>query len=308
MPEINYSHLRYFHAVAHEGNLTRAAEMLHVSQSAVSVQIHKLEESLGARLFDRRGRSLVLTPAGRLALDHADAIFGLGDRLATALRKGQPEEALRVGALATLSRNFQVAFLAPVLERGDVRLMLRSGELRALLKQLESHRIDVLLSNQSPPRQADVPWIQHLIAEQPVALIGQAQRVGRRRQWRELLASEPLVLPSPESGLRSAFDALVHRLKITPRIAAEADDMAMLRLLVRQNVGLGVIPPVVVRDELAAGVLVQVAGLPGLKETFVALTLPREFPNPLLASLIQQARRTLTEPVAGPARSRRSHR
>lgn len=297
MSGINYSHLRYFHAVAHEGNLTRAAEALHVSQSAVSVQIHKLEESLGARLFDRRGRLLVLTDAGRLALDHADAIFGLGDRLATALRKGRPEQSLRVGALATLSRNFQVAFLAPVLERGDVRLLLRSGELRALLKQLEAHRIDVLLSNLTPPRQADVPWIQHLIAEQPVALIGQAQRVRRRRQWRDLLASEPLVLPAPESGLRSAFDALVHRLKITPRIAAEADDMAMLRLLVRQNVGLGVIPPVVVRDELAAGVLVQVAGLPGLRETFVALTLPREFPNPLLASLIQQARRTLAEPV-----------
>ena len=297
MREINYSHLRYFHAVAHEGNLTRAAEALHVSQSAVSVQIHKLEDSLGTRLFDRRGRTLVLTAAGRLALDHADAIFGLGDRLATALRQGAPEQVLRIGAMATVSRNFQVAFLAPVLGRGDVRLVLRSGELRALLKQLESHRIDVLLSNLTPPRQADVPWIQHLIAQQPVALIGQAQRLGRRRQWRELLATEPLVLPAPESGLRSAFDALVHRLKITPRIAAEADDMAMLRLLVRQNVGLGVIPPVVVRDELAAGVLVQVAGLPGLKETFVALTLPREFPNPLLASLIHEARRALATPV-----------
>lgn len=302
MADINFSHLRYFHAVAHEGNLTRAAESLHVSQSAVSVQIHKLEESLGARLFERRGRTLLLTAAGRLALDHADAIFGLGDRLAMALRKGQPEPSLRVGALATLSRNFQVAFLAPVLARGDVRLLLRSGELRALLKQLEAHRIDVLLSNLMPPRRAEVPWIAHVIAEQPVALVGVAPRVRRRRQWRELLASEPLVLPAPESGLRSAFDALVHRLKITPRIAAEADDMAMLRLLVRQDVGLGVIPPVVVRDELAAGVLVRAAGLPGLRETFVALTLPREFPNPLLAMLIQEARRTLAAPVLAATR------
>lgn len=285
---MNYAHLRYFWAVAHEGNLTRAAEILHVSQSAVSVQIRKLEEELGQKLFERRGRQLVLSAAGRVALDHADTIFAVGDQLASTLRSGARESrlALRVGALATLSRNFQLAFLAPVLARRDIALTIRSGPFRVLLRQLESHRIDILLTNLAPPRERDVPWIPHRIAEQPVALIGHARRVRSRRGWRSLVATEPLVVPTLETNIRAAFDALVHRLRLTPRIVAEVDDMAMLRLLARQDVGLAVIPSIVVRDELAAGILVEIARLPGLTETFWAITLPRAFPNPALALLL----------------------
>ena len=79
MPEINYHHLRYFWAVAHEGNLTRAAERLYVSQSAVSVQIKKLEQHLGHALFERRGRTLVLTEAGSIALEFGIAIPAAAD-------------------------------------------------------------------------------------------------------------------------------------------------------------------------------------------------------------------------------------
>ncbi|WP_329610531.1 LysR family transcriptional regulator [Jiella pelagia] len=79
MNDLNFHHLRYFQTVAHDGNLTRAAERLNVSQSAVSTQIRQLEERLGQKLFERRGRSLILTEAGQIALDHADAIFTTGD-------------------------------------------------------------------------------------------------------------------------------------------------------------------------------------------------------------------------------------
>jgi LysR family transcriptional activator of nhaA len=306
---LNFGHLRYFWAVAHEGNLTRAAAALHVSQSAVSVQIHKLEAELGQPLFQRRGRRLELTGPGRLALDHADAIFGLGDRLAAAVRKGAAaRQALRVGALATLSRNFQLAFLAPALERPDVAVTVRSGVVRSLLRQLESHRLDVLLSNMAPSRDGGTPWVPHVIGEQAVALVGHPARVRAVRDWRKLLGREPLVLPSPESSIRGAFDALVYQLGIVPQVAAEVDDMAMLRLLVRQNAGLGVVPPIVVRDELAAGTLRQVARLPGIKETFFAITLPREFPHPLLAELIPAARETLASRLRTDARPARRER
>ena len=83
----NFHHLHYFWAVAHDGNLTRAALRLHVSQSAVSMQIQKLEAELGHALFERRGKQLLLTEAGRIALDHADAIFARGDELESALQE-----------------------------------------------------------------------------------------------------------------------------------------------------------------------------------------------------------------------------
>ena len=102
MQELNYHHLRYFQAVAHEGHLTRAAERLNVSQSALSSQIRQLEERLGQPLFERRGRALHLTEAGRIALEHADTIFATGKELISILTLGpQARRPLRIGSIAT---------------------------------------------------------------------------------------------------------------------------------------------------------------------------------------------------------------
>ena len=81
MAQLNYHHLRYFWMIANEGHLTRAAERLHVSQSALSIQLRQLEASLGQKLFEREGKRLLLTEAGRIALDYANAIFRTGDAL-----------------------------------------------------------------------------------------------------------------------------------------------------------------------------------------------------------------------------------
>jgi LysR family transcriptional activator of nhaA len=291
MATLNYNHLRYFWAVAHGESLTRTAERLGVSQSALSIQIKKLEHQVGHPLFERRGKQLVLTEAGHIALQHADAIFSSGDELMNVLRqrKGGRRQTLRVGAQATLSRNFQVAFLAPVLDRSDVDLTLRAGSLGDLLKALEAHRLDVVLVNLPPARDAETPWIVHPIGEQPVSLVGRPLRVGQRRSLKNLLAREPLILPSVESSIRSGVDALLNRLGVVPRIVAEVDDMAMLRLLARENLGLAVVPPIVVRDELSSGLLVEAVQFPRLVETFYAVTLARRFPNRLLKDLLRAA-------------------
>ena len=148
MTPLNYNHLRYFWAVAHDGNLTRTAERLNLTQSALSVQIRKLEQRLGHPLFERRGRQLHLTEAGQIVLDHADAIFATGDELLGTLRQsGVVRQALRVGSLATLSRNFQMEFLRPVLGRADIDLILRSGSAGELLRALEALSLDVVLLN-----------------------------------------------------------------------------------------------------------------------------------------------------------------
>ena len=93
-------------------------------------------------------------------------------------------------------------------------------------------------------------------------------------------------MPTRETALRIAFDALASRLGIVSSIAAEVDDMAMLRLLAREDAGLAVIPPIVVQDELASGLLVEAVKLDGIAETFLAVTRNRRFPNPLLTALL----------------------
>lgn len=284
---LNYHHLRYFWEVAREGHLTRAAQRLRVSQSSLSVQIRQLEEHFGHPLFERQGRQLVLTEAGRIALDFADSIFETGRELEGTLGElGAGRRVLRVGALATLSRNFQIELLRPMIAREDVEVVVRSGALGDLLQSLEAFRLDLVLTDLVPPRDAATDWVPHALDQQPVSLVGHPRKGRRTKDLAKLLAGEPVVVPTPESAIRTGFDALCDRLGVRPQIAAEVDDAAMIRLVAREHQGLSVVPPIVVKDELDARELVEVARLPDLAETFFAITLARRFPNPLVRELL----------------------
>ena len=288
MRDLNFNHLRYFWAVAHEGSLTRAAERMNLSQSALSVQIQKLEHQMGHTLFERVGRRLELTEAGQIALDYADTVFEAGKELMCTLQ-GRPvanRQVLRVGALTTLSRNFQLEFLRPLVGRADVELIVRSGTLRDLLAQLEAHTVDVVLANSAAPRDARSSLRNHLLNQQPVSLVGRPRPDGRTFRFPEDLRSVPVLLPSLDSDIRVAFDRVLDLAGIRPMVLAEVDDMAMLRLLAREREGVTLVPPIVVRDELEAGVLVEYCRIPDVTEGFYAIVQKRRFPNQLLAALL----------------------
>jgi LysR family transcriptional activator of nhaA len=289
MAFLNYHHLRYFRIIAHELSLARAAEKLNLSAPALSIQLRQLEESLGHKLFDRERGGLVLTEAGRLALDYADTIGRAGEELMDVMQqrpRGGGRQMLRVGAMATLSRNFQLEFLRPVLHRPQVEVIIRSGPLRELRMALQAHEVDVVLSNQPVRRDAETPWHSHLLAEQPVSLVGVPAWKKRRLKFPQEFGDVPVILPSMESNTRAGFDRLVTAAGVRPRVMAEVDDMAMLRLLAREGEGLALVPPVVVQDEIESGVLVVTHRVPQIRETFYAITPSRRFPNPLVGELV----------------------
>jgi LysR family transcriptional activator of nhaA len=299
MAALNYHHLRYFWVIANEQNLTRAAERLHVSQSALSIQLRKLEDSLGQALFERENKRLILTEAGRIALDYASAIFRTGDELINLLQhrpSGAPEM-LRVGAVATLSRNFQLELLRPLLGRDGLQLVVHSGSFRELLAQLEAHTLDLVLANRPAQRDADRDWHSHLLDKQPVSLVRRPAPGQEPFRFPEELASLPVLVPGLESEIRTAFDGLMNRAGIRPRILAEVDDMSMLRLLARETGALALVPPVVVQDELRNGTLVERHRIPEISECFYAITPTRRFPNPLVRNLVERA----PGPETGPA-------
>lgn len=287
MAFLNFHHLRYFRAVAHEGGLTRAARRLNVSQSALSTQLRQLEDQLGHPLFDRVGKRLELTEAGRIALDYAETIFRAGDELLGTLQgHGPAQRVLRVGSIATLSRNFQLELLRPLMGRIDTELVIRAGSMAELLAGLAARNLDVVLSNLPVPRDAASDWHSQLLAEQPVSLVSRPEEGVAAFTFPDDLRDVPVLLPSLNSSIRVAFDLLVEQAGIRPAILAEVDDMAMLRLLARESPGVTLVPPVVVQDELRAGALVERCSLPQVKETFYATTLASRFPNPMLKELL----------------------
>lgn len=289
LPTLNYHHLLYFWAVAREGHLTRAAAHLRVSQSALSTQIRQLEARLGQALFHRQGRQLTLTEAGRIALAYAEQIVGAGQELVATLAEGRgaTRQVVRIGAVATLSRNFQRTFVAPLLGTPDVSLVLQSGSLGELLARLRAHTLDVVLANRRVHEDAEHAWRCVRIARQQVSLVGHRRR-GPAFRFPEDVAKVPLLLPSRDSELRNGFDVLCERAGIRPTVLAEVDDMAMLRLLARDLQAVALVPAVVVRDELRRGTLHEYCAVPDLYEEFFAVTVRRQFAPPLVRTLLER--------------------
>jgi LysR family transcriptional regulator, transcriptional activator of nhaA len=147
-----------------------------------------------------------------------------------------------------------------------------------------------VLSNLPVRRDAETPWHSHLLDEQAVSLVGPPSRKKAKFKFPDDLRHTPVVLPSLDSNIRAAFDLLLEQHHIRPIIAAEVDDMAMLRLLAREGAGLALVPPVVVAGELQSRVLVEHCRIPEIRESFYAITPSRRFPNPILAEILRRRR------------------
>jgi len=291
MRQLNYHHLFYFWMVAKEGHLTRAAQQLHVSQSALSSQIRQLQDQLGHELFTRDGRSLRLTEVGHLVLEYAESIFNLGSELLALTESGELQrlQRLRIGSVSTLSRNFQENFLQPVMGEAEVKLVIRSASLEELLELLRVHKLDLILSNRAVAADTSTPWRCQQIAQQSVCIVGPPGKPAKQFRFPEDLARLPLLLPGPSSEIRSQFDLLCeqHGIEVDPY--AEVDDMAMLRLLARDSGGLAVVPEVVVQDELQNGTLQKYCVLQNVVERFYAITAKRHFEHLALKALLEGA-------------------
>lgn len=286
--QLNFHHLFYFWSVAREGHLTRTAQALHTSQSALSAQIRQLEDRLGEPLFTRAGRRLLLTEFGQLVFSYAEDIFGLGQEMLSRLQGlGEGLVRLRVGSVSTLSRNYQENWLMPLLADASTVLTLESGLLDGLVERLLAHQLDVVLANEPVASHPERPLHCRLMGSQALSIVGPAtERPRARLRVPQDLHGVDMALPGPRHASRGQFDALCASAGVVPRLRAEVDDMAMLRLVARDSGWLTLVPEVVVQDELQSGRLVKVGRSPALRESFYAITAPRRRPLPVLERLL----------------------
>ena len=259
--------------------MTRAARQLRTSQSALSAHVRDLEDDVGHPLFLREGRTLELTEVGRVVLGYAESIFSMGQEMMAAIRAGEGQRAqqLRIGAVATLSRNFLENFIRPVLSMEDVHVVIESGSLDELLSRLTVHKLHLVLSNRAVPADSERSWRCRRIAKQPVCLVGPPRPSSRPFRFPWDLSELRLLVPGYSSDVRTSFDVLCEELKLTPRVLAHVDDMAMLRVMARERHGVALVPEVVVQDELKSGRLEVYCVVPKVHENFYAVTTERRF-------------------------------
>lgn len=289
MSRLNYHHLQYFWHVAKGGNLSKVAEKLHVSQSALSSQIKQLEESLDCQLFLRHGKKLVLTEMGNAVLSYAESIFNKGIELENFVRQGAESEnkVIRIGVLSTMSRNFIESFVEPILNNSTFKLEIYASGQTNLLNALNNHQLNLALTNIEVRGNADQVWECILLNRQPISVIG-PDGFNIKATFSKKYQEYNWILPAADSPIRAAFDGLCALHQIEPKIVAEANDMAMLRLLARDSKALTVMPEVVVKDELKEGKLKAYSQLPEVYENFYAVTVKKHFRTNEVNNLINQ--------------------
>lgn len=304
---LNYHHLRHFWMIARHRSMTRAAAVLRVSQSTLSEQLAELEEWLGQPLFDRRGRQLHLTDAGRVALEHAETIFATGRELLTRFRQsGQARvRTLRIGAVGPLSKNLQFDFVQPLLADSQTKVVVVAGALDELAAQLQEHTLDLVLSNIPLRADKSLNVFNHLLGEVPVYLVGSRKLAVTRPRFPDILRGQPLFLPGHQSQVRGDFDTLLATAGVEPEVRAEVDDMALLRLLALSGNGLALVSKIVVERELRSHQIKFMLRVPGLVEKFFALTARRRFENAWLGEIVAAFRARLKELAAAPERAAR---
>jgi LysR family transcriptional regulator, nitrogen assimilation regulatory protein len=273
---MDFKQLRAFLTVADTGNVTRAAELLHLVQPAVSRQLRLLEEDIGAALFERERHGMVLTDAGKallvyarramLELDRARAEIGGAKRGISGL--------VTVGLLPSTSDLLSTALVSTLAAQyPGIRLRIAMGYAGTLQQWLETGEIDAALlygverlgSVQATPLLEEALW-----------LVGLPSAKLQRRKPVPLasLAGMPLILPSSPHGIRTLVDHACAVSKLQLTIAAETNAMSIQKSLVLGGQGLTILPPIAFAEELARKQL-SAAPLcnPGISRTIV-LALP----------------------------------
>ncbi len=294
---LNYHHLLYFWTVAREGSVARAAARLSLAQPTVSAQVRALEESLGEPLFTRTGRRLVLTDVGRVVLRYADEIFATGRELLDAVRGRPTGRPIRfaVGVADALPKMIAYRLLEPAWRLEEpVQVVCREDKPERLLALLSLHELDIVLSDAPVGAGVSVRAFSHPLGECGVSLFAAPALAERhRRRFPRSLDGAPFLLPAEGSMLRRSLEQWFEQLGVRPRIVAEFDDSALLKVVGQAGHGLFAAPSVIER-EVSRQYRVRLVGrAPTVRERFYALTVERRLRNPAALAISNAARAEL---------------
>ncbi len=301
----NYKHLHYFWTVARAGGVHRAAESLHVTAQTVSAQLLQLEESLGRSLFDRSGRRLELSEAGRLVFGYADEIFSLGSELREALdmfeQGGRPTD-FRVGVADAVPKAIAYRLLEPAVAIEEpVRLACREWKLDSLLSELAVHRLDLVISDAPIPRSVNVRAFSHRLGVSGTTFFATrslAQRLGS--DFPQLLDGAPLLVAGEDASLRGRLEQWLERSKLRPQVRGEFDDSALMRAFGEAGVGIFSGPTVLEADFLAGSrELVVVGRSAEVVEEYYAISVERRLRHPCVVAIVEAARDLLFDASGG---------
>lgn len=296
MEWLNYHHLLYFWIVAREGGLAPAGRTLRLSHSTLSGQIRSLENHLGEKLFVKQGRRLVLTETGRAAARYAEEIFSLGQEMLDTVRGRAAGQLIRldVGVADVVPKLVVRRLLDPAFHLPEAtRVVCHEDSFERLLTRLALHELDVVIADSPVPSGSTIRAFNHLLGESGIAFFGATKFSRLARRFPKSLDGEPMLLPAEGTPLRRSLNQWFEAADVKPRVVAEFQDSALLKVVGAG--GLGVFPaPRVVEREVRTQYGVRVLGRVGeVRERFWAISAERRIKNPAVVAICDTARETM---------------
>ena len=306
LPHLNYHHLRLFWEVARSGSLRSAAARLHLSQPTISAQIKALEMTLDEKLFDRSGRGMKLTPAGRLVMECSGEIFSLGVEMLRSLHGVGNVRPLRlnVGITDSLPKLVAWRLIRPAMKAfPNLQLSCVEGHAQELLGQLASGRLDVVLSDEAAPSSLPVKAFNHLLGESPVVFCA-APALAKKltKSFPALLKDAPVLLPASRTAWRHEIDRWFEAHQIRPRVVAEFDDAALMKTAAADDLGLVPVASAVLSEAVERYGLIPVGYPVRCGFSCYLITLERAMRHPALAVIAEESKDVFSQNPAPPAR------
>lgn len=244
--------LRYFVAVAEAGSASRAAARCHVAQPSLSQQVMKLEQAVGKKLFDRLGRGMSLTEAGRAFLPKAKRILA-EVRDAEAWAGRNDDSSLRVGAIPTMAPYFLPAALAGLRAKApQCELTVREGLTESLAEAVIDGELDCALMSTPPADDRLDPEVfgeEELLAVIPAAWTTVPEGVLSLTELRE----RPAVLLEEVHCLGKQVDGFCEARRLAPRVVCRTTQLSTILEMVSLGLGYSLVPEVVTRTGASAG-------------------------------------------------------
>jgi LysR family transcriptional activator of nhaA len=296
MEWLNYHHFFYFYVVAREGGLAAAARVLRLSHPTISKQVRQLEDSLGTKLLERRGRNLELTAAGHRAYSYAHEIFSLGQEfLRTEGEGGRLRPRLAVGVTAAMPKLITRELLTPSLHLEEgARLTVVEDEHERLLARLALHELDLVLADAPVPPNSPIRAFNHRLGDCGLSFFATTELAAELEgDFPTRMHGAPLLVPTAGSAVRRVIEPWLRSQEIEPQIVAEMDDLSLIKAFGQAGWGVFFAPTIVESDVIETYSVELLGRTEELRETFYAITMKRRLENRLVVEVCESAKSQL---------------
>ncbi|MCJ8275579.1 MAG: LysR family transcriptional regulator [Bdellovibrionales bacterium] len=261
MEWLNFRHLFAFWSVCRYGGFQKAAEKIHVSQSAISDQVSQLEEYFDEKLLERTTRSLRVTPVGSDLLKYADEIFNKSSEINHIFKDKKDDLQsfqIRIGMVGGISRNFIFRMILQNMVEDDRTLVdVIDGSFEQLNQMLKSLEIDLIFSLERPQKKDLMNLAFKKVKTSSLCIAGRPELIKKLKSRKANKEMSFFMFNHHFEG--DIFKQVIEpRFNVVPHVPVSTDDISLLRFMANSGRGLAIVPEIGVQEDLDQGVLSRI--------------------------------------------------